>query len=115
MKTYTILRRPADGSRQSVPAHKVDECLWLPDAGAAMQGQVCYDDAALYVRLSVREQSIRAIALHTSSRMFGLIRFYYGHGYFIYSTESSRGYIRALLVHELEMPGQYDLEPVMAR
>ena len=44
-----------------------------------------------------------------------LIRFYYGHGYFIYSTESSRGYIRALLVHELEMPGQYDLEPVMAR
>ena len=61
------------------------------------------------------EQSIRAIALHTSSRMFGLIRFYYGHGYFIYSTESSRGYIRALLVHELEMPGQYDLEPVMAR
>ena len=47
--------------------------------------------------------------------MFGLIRFYYGHGYFIYSTESSRGYIRALLVHELEMPGQYDLEPVMAR
>ena len=62
-----------------------------------------------------REQSIRAIALHTSSRMFGLIRFYYGHGYFIYSTESSRGYIRALLVHELEMPGQYDLEPVMAR
>ena len=62
-----------------------------------------------------REQSIRAIALHTSSRMFGLIRFYYGDGYFIYSTESSRGYIRALLVHELEMPGQYDLEPVMAR
>lgn len=67
------------------------------------------------VEILCREQSIRAIALHTSSRMFGLIRFYYGHGYFIYSTESSRGYIRALLVHELEMPGQYDLEPVMAR
>ena len=60
MKTYTILRRPADGSWQSVPALKVDECLWLPDAGAAMQGQVCYDDAALYVRLSVREKNIRA-------------------------------------------------------
>ena len=60
MKTYTILRRPADGSWQSVPALKVDECLWLPDAAVAMQGQVCYDDAALYVRLSVREKNIRA-------------------------------------------------------
>ena len=44
-----------------------------------------------------------------------LIRFYYGHGYFIHSTENTRGYIRALLVHELEMPGNYDLAPVMSR
>ncbi len=35
------------------------------------------------VEVLCREQSVRAIALHTSSRMFGLIRFYYGHGYFI--------------------------------
>ena len=67
------------------------------------------------VEVLCREQSVRAIALHTSSRMFGLIRFYYGHGYFIHSTETSRGYIRALLVHELEMPGNYDLAPVMNR
>ena len=62
-----------------------------------------------------REQSVRAIALHTSSRMFGLIRFYYGHGYFIHSTATDRGYIRALLVHELELPGSYDLAPIMDR
>lgn len=62
-----------------------------------------------------REQGVRAVALHTSSRMFGLIRFYYGHGYFIHSTSTDRGYIRALLVHELELPGSYDLTPVMAR
>lgn len=67
------------------------------------------------VEVLCREQSVRAIALHTSSRMFGLIRFYYGHGYFIHSTDGSRGYIRALLVHELEMPGNYDLAPVMNR
>ena len=67
------------------------------------------------VEVLCREQSVRAIALHTSSRMFGLIRFYYGHGYFIHSTETSRGYIRALLVHELEMPGSYDLTPIMDR
>ena len=67
------------------------------------------------VEVLCREQSVRAIALHTSSRMFGLIRFYYGHGYFIHSTDEPRGYIRALLVHELEMPGNYDLAPVMNR
>ena len=67
------------------------------------------------VEVLCREQSVRAIALHTSSRMFGLIRFYYGHGYFIHSTETSRGYIRALLVHELEMPGSYDLTPILDR
>ena len=67
------------------------------------------------VEVLCREQSVRAIALHTSSRMFGLIRFYYGHGYFIHSTATNRGYIRALLVHELEMPGSYDLTPIMCR
>lgn len=62
-----------------------------------------------------REQGVRAVALHTSSRMYGLIRFYYGHGYFIHSTATDRGYIRALLVHELELPGSYDLTPIMDR
>ncbi len=62
-----------------------------------------------------REMSIKAIALHTSSRMYGLIRFYYGHGYFIHSTATDRGYIRALLIHELEGPGSYELEPVMEK
>ena len=49
------------------------------------------------VEVLCREQSVRAIALHTSSRMFGLIRFYYGHGYFIHSTDESRGYILSLI------------------
>lgn len=60
MKTYTIIRRPAELHWQDVPALQVDECLWLPPADISMQAQVCYDDAALYVRLSVREQNIRA-------------------------------------------------------
>ncbi|AYD40348.1 GNAT family N-acetyltransferase [Clostridium fermenticellae] len=40
------------------------------------------------------------IYLHTSSRMFSLIRFYYGRGFFIDSTSKDRGYIRALLCKE---------------
>lgn len=46
------------------------------------------------------ENNIRAMALHTASKMFKQIRYYYGQGFFIHSTSSSRGYIRALLVHE---------------
>ena len=42
-----------------------------------------------------------AVALHTSSRMASLIRFYYGQGFYIHSTDFSRGYIRALLVKPL--------------
>lgn len=42
-----------------------------------------------------------AIALHTASRMFSLVRFYYGQGFYIYSTTQHRGYTRALLVKEL--------------
>lgn len=46
------------------------------------------------------QNNIRAMALHTASKMFKQIRYYYGQGFFIHSTSSSRGYIRALLVYE---------------
>ncbi len=48
-----------------------------------------------------RENGQEAIALHTSSRMASLIRFYYGQGFYIHSTDFSRGYIRALLAKPL--------------
>jgi len=38
--------------------------------------------------------------LHTASRMFSLIKFYYGGGFYIESTTKDRGYIRALLCKE---------------
>jgi len=44
----------------------------------------------------------RAVALHTSSRMASLIRFYYNQGFFVHSVNTSRGYYRALLVRELK-------------
>ncbi len=47
------------------------------------------------------ENGLEAIALHTSSRMASLIRFYYGQGFYIHSTDFSRGYVRALLAKPL--------------
>jgi ribosomal protein S18 acetylase RimI-like enzyme len=43
---------------------------------------------------------VTKLYLHTASRMFSLVRFYYGRGFYIESTTKDRGYIRALLCKE---------------
>jgi ribosomal protein S18 acetylase RimI-like enzyme len=45
---------------------------------------------------------VTKLYLHTASRMFSLVRFYYGRGFYIESTTKDRGYIRALLCKEYE-------------
>lgn len=59
-----------------------------------------------------QEMGLKAAVLHTSSRMYSLMRFYYGNQYFVHSTRTDRGYIRALLVHEFEPGAEYDLTPI---
>jgi ribosomal protein S18 acetylase RimI-like enzyme len=49
---------------------------------------------------SMEDIGIDKLYLHTSSRMFSLIKFYYGGGFYIESTTKDRGYIRALLCKE---------------
>ena len=56
-------------------------------------------------RLCRARGDVAAIALHTSSRMSSLMRFYYGQGFFVHSTSADRGYIRALLIRELKEGG----------
>ncbi len=46
------------------------------------------------------KRGVREIRLHTDSKITPLIRFYYGRGFYIDSTDKSRGYTRALLVKE---------------
>ncbi len=46
------------------------------------------------------KKGIKRLSLHTGSKITPLIRFYYGRGFYIESTDDSRGYIRALLVKE---------------
>ncbi|NLZ48379.1 MAG: GNAT family N-acetyltransferase [Clostridiales bacterium] len=43
---------------------------------------------------------VKNLYLHTASRMFSLVRFYYGRGFYIESTTKDRGYVRALLCKE---------------
>lgn len=48
----------------------------------------------------MQKYGVRSISLHTDSRLAPLIRFYYGRGFYIESTDASRGYVRAHLVKE---------------
>lgn len=48
----------------------------------------------------MKTQGIKKVSLHTASKYRDLIRFYYGRGFYIDSTSTDRGYIRALLVKE---------------
>jgi len=49
------------------------------------------------------ELGVTHLYLHTASRMFSLVKFYYGRGFYIESTTKDRGYIRALLCKEYEV------------
>ena len=53
------------------------------------------------------KHGVKQIHLHTCSTVFSLIRFYYGRGFYIDSTDKSRGYVRALLIKD------YDRTPVL--
>jgi len=54
------------------------------------------------VDISMMELGVTSLYLHTASRMFSLIRFYYGRCFYIESTNDERGYIRALLCKEYD-------------
>lgn len=60
MKSYIITKKTEELDWSKVPAAAIDSCLWLPDADIAAQAQLCYDEEAIYVRMSAKEANIRA-------------------------------------------------------
>ncbi len=45
---------------------------------------------------------VKRVTLHTASRHFALVRFYYGRGFFTEAIETDRGYLRARMVKEYQ-------------
>ena len=43
---------------------------------------------------------VKRVTLHTASKHFALMRFYYGRGFYVETIETDRGYHRARLVKE---------------
>jgi N-acetylglutamate synthase-like GNAT family acetyltransferase len=54
------------------------------------------------VDIEMIKLGVTNLYLNTASRMFSLVRFYYGLGFYIESTTKDQGYIRALLCKEYE-------------
>lgn len=60
MREYTIVRRPEPLDWAQVPELAIDNVLWNTEAGVRAWAQLCWDDAALHLRLRARERDIRA-------------------------------------------------------
>ena len=60
MKSYIITKKNEELNWNNVPALQVDTVQWLPDAGISAQAQLCYDEEAIYVRMTAKEANIRA-------------------------------------------------------
>lgn len=60
MKEYTIIKKTENFSWDNVPKLTICEPLENVEVTIRAWGQICYDDEALYVRLSSDEKNIRA-------------------------------------------------------
>lgn len=60
MKTYTILRKTDTLDWSQVPEINIEQPCHTGFVDISARGQLCYDDNALYVKLSAKEANIRA-------------------------------------------------------
>ena len=60
MKEYTIIKKPKDFSWDKIPKLTICEPLEQVKVTIQAWAQICYDEEALYVRLSSDEKNIRA-------------------------------------------------------
>lgn len=60
MRTHVISKKPAVLDWATIPAASIDNLLWSPQVEISAKAQICYDEEALYVRLSAKEANIRA-------------------------------------------------------
>lgn len=68
------------------------------------------------VRQECEKLGIRAIALHTASKMRSSVAFYLKNGYYIHSITRDKEYIRAFMVNELvEMDELFDYESLVGK
>ena len=60
MRTHTIPRKPELLDWTTIPVLPIDQRQWSEPTEITAQAQICYDEDALYIRLSAMEAAIRA-------------------------------------------------------
>ena len=60
MRNYTIVKKPENLDWSKVPVAAIDNYLWMEPMDISCTAQVCYDEEAMYVRMTAKEQHIRA-------------------------------------------------------
>lgn len=60
MKTWEVPKIAGAPDWETIPAAAIDSRHWTPPVDIGASAQICYDEAALYLRLSAREREIRA-------------------------------------------------------
>lgn len=60
MRTHIIPKKPAVLDWAQIPSVNIDHLLWTPEVEISASAQICYDEEALYLRLSAKEAHIRA-------------------------------------------------------
>jgi len=104
IENKTVLIAFLDGEPAgSVRFHACGPCAHLTRFGVRLMAQGYGVGRALVreVERRCRELGLQAVLLHTSAKVHSLMRFYYDHGFYVHSTTTDRGYIRALMVLEL--------------
>lgn len=60
MRTHVISKKPEHLDWAQLPVAAIDHLLWTPEVDISATAQICYDENALYVHLSAKEEHIRA-------------------------------------------------------
>jgi len=105
MKRKTILLAWLNGEPVGSVRYEIisNHIAYISRFGVRIHAQNCGVGRALIqaVEEQVKEKGVTLLALHSASKMTSLVRAYYGMGFYIHSTSTDRGYLRALFLKEL--------------
>ena len=93
----------------TVRYHMMDNICYLSRFGVLPNWQSGGTGEKLFLEVekNAKELGAAAIMLHSAAKLSKQVRYYYGQGFFIHSTDFTKGYIRALFIKELG--GEYNI------
>lgn len=106
MNKKTILLATLDGIPVGSVRYEIlpGGIAYISRFGVKLDIQNCGVGRALIheVESQLKEKGVSMITLHSASKVTSLVQFYYKLGFYIHSTSTDRGYIRALFCKDLQ-------------